>query len=67
MGQLIKCCLDKKVLIKFWFTPFGFLSLMLEFYTRAKKWAQELQKQGNPNMVIALAGNKDDLEHQERF
>ncbi|KAK6127560.1 hypothetical protein DH2020_038718 [Rehmannia glutinosa] len=31
-------------------------------FGRAKKWVQELQKQGNPNMVMALAGNKCDLE-----
>ncbi|KAF8378885.1 hypothetical protein HHK36_030234 [Tetracentron sinense] len=31
-------------------------------FVRAKKWVQELQKQGNPNMVMALAGNKADLE-----
>ncbi|KAL8532260.1 hypothetical protein ACS0TY_008747 [Phlomoides rotata] len=31
-------------------------------FSRAKKWVQELQKQGNPNMVMALAGNKCDLE-----
>ncbi|CAI9090469.1 OLC1v1025246C1 [Oldenlandia corymbosa var. corymbosa] len=28
---------------------------------RAKKWVQELQSQGNSNMVMALAGNKADL------
>ncbi|GAA0146171.1 small GTPase [Lithospermum erythrorhizon] len=33
-------------------------------FTRAKKWVQELQKQGNPNMVMALAGNKCDLEEK---
>lgn len=31
-------------------------------FARGKKWVQELQKQGNPNMVMALAGNKADLE-----
>ncbi|KAJ4776397.1 Ras-related protein Rab-5A [Rhynchospora pubera] len=31
-------------------------------FERAKKWVVELQKQGNPNMVMALAGNKADLE-----
>ncbi|XP_042037856.1 ras-related protein RHN1 [Salvia hispanica] len=31
-------------------------------FAKAKKWVQELQKQGNPNMVMALAGNKCDLE-----
>ncbi|KAL6502198.1 Ras-related protein RABF2b [Orobanche hederae] len=30
-------------------------------FERAKKWVQELQAQGNPNMVMALAGNKADL------
>ncbi|XP_064962769.1 ras-related protein RHN1-like [Musa acuminata AAA Group] len=33
----------------------------MESFERAKKWVQELQKQGNPNMVTALAGNKCDL------
>ncbi|KAK1280044.1 Ras-related protein RABF2b [Acorus gramineus] len=30
-------------------------------FTRAKKWVQELQGQGNTNMITALAGNKSDL------
>jgi small GTP-binding protein len=30
-------------------------------FDRAKKWVQELQSQGNANMVTALAGNKADL------
>ncbi|KAI3466913.1 hypothetical protein Pfo_023576 [Paulownia fortunei] len=30
-------------------------------FDRAKKWVQELLAQGNPNMVMALAGNKSDL------
>ncbi|CAN1846210.1 Ras-related protein RABF2b, partial [Linum perenne] len=30
-------------------------------FDRAKKWVQELQAQGNPNTVMALAGNKADL------
>ncbi|XP_047960701.1 ras-related protein RABF2b-like [Salvia hispanica] len=30
-------------------------------FDRAKKWVQELQAQGNPNMVMALAGNKADM------
>ncbi|CAL9089749.1 unnamed protein product [Musa textilis] len=33
----------------------------MESFERAKKWVKELQKQGNPNMVTALAGNKCDL------
>ncbi|XP_031501264.1 ras-related protein RABF2b-like isoform X3 [Nymphaea colorata] len=35
-------------------------------FTRAKKWVQELQVQGNPGMVVALAGNKADLLEQRR-
>ncbi|XP_028768744.1 ras-related protein RHN1-like [Neltuma alba] len=35
-------------------------------FTRARKWVQELQKQGNPNMVMALAGNKADLEDKRQ-
>lgn len=31
-------------------------------YTRAKKWVQELQRQGNLNLVMALVANKSDLE-----
>ncbi|KAM9837586.1 ras-related protein Rab-5C-like isoform 1-T6 [Aulostomus maculatus] len=40
-------------------------------FTRAKTWVKELQRQANPNIVIALAGNKADIatnravEHQE--
>eukprot|EP01018_Ginkgo_biloba_P006824 Gb_38734 [translate_table: standard] len=30
-------------------------------FVRAKNWVQELQKQGNPNLVMALAGNKADM------
>ncbi|XP_015883132.1 ras-related protein RABF2a isoform X1 [Ziziphus jujuba] len=30
-------------------------------FDRAKKWVLELHSQGNPNMVVALAGNKADL------
>lgn len=35
-------------------------------FDRAKKWVQELQKQGNPNLVMALAGNKADLEDKRK-
>ncbi|WOL15371.1 ras-related protein RABF2b-like [Canna indica] len=30
-------------------------------FARAKKWVQELQAQGSPNTIVALAGNKADL------
>ncbi|XP_062382407.1 ras-related protein Rab-5C-like [Sardina pilchardus] len=33
-------------------------------FTRAKSWVKELQKQANPNIVIALAGNKADLSNK---
>ncbi|CAL2245545.1 unnamed protein product [Prunus armeniaca] len=31
-------------------------------FTRAKKWVQELQRQGNLSLVMALVANKCDLE-----
>ncbi|XP_066500560.1 RAB5A, member RAS oncogene family, b [Hoplias malabaricus] len=33
-----------------------------ESFARAKNWVKELQRQASPNIVIALAGNKLDLE-----
>jgi len=33
----------------------------LDSFVRAKNWVLELQKQGNPNLVMALAGNKADM------
>ena len=33
----------------------------LDTFGRAKNWVRELQRQANPNIVIALAGNKADL------
>ncbi|KAK9128967.1 hypothetical protein Syun_017764 [Stephania yunnanensis] len=46
---------------------FGFsLTEFRDSITRAKKWVQELQKQGNPNMVMALVGNKEDLEDKRK-
>lgn len=32
-----------------------------ESLAKAKNWVKELQRQGNPNMIMALAGNKADL------
>jgi Ras-related protein Rab-5C len=37
-----------------------------ESFVRARSWVKELQRQGNPNIVIALAGNKADLEDKRR-
>ncbi|PON45587.1 Small GTP-binding domain containing protein [Parasponia andersonii] len=31
-------------------------------FIRAKKWVEELQRQGNSNLVMALVANKSDLE-----
>eukprot|EP00163_Fabomonas_tropica_P033403 TRINITY_DN875_c0_g1_i1.p1 TRINITY_DN875_c0_g1~~TRINITY_DN875_c0_g1_i1.p1 ORF type:complete len:214 (-),score=60.73 TRINITY_DN875_c0_g1_i1:416-1057(-) len=35
-------------------------------FNRAKAWVKELQRQGNPNIVIALAGNKADLDAKRK-
>ncbi|KAM0943501.1 putative small GTP-binding protein [Dioscorea sansibarensis] len=35
-------------------------------FTRAKKWVEELQRQGNPYMVMALVANKADLETKRK-
>ncbi|GMH03670.1 hypothetical protein Nepgr_005509 [Nepenthes gracilis] len=34
----------------------------MDSFVRAKKWVQELQRQGNASLVMALVGNKLDLE-----
>merc|ERR1711907_90027 len=35
-------------------------------FVRAKSWVKELQRQGSPNIVIALAGNKCDLSSKRK-
>jgi small GTP-binding protein len=35
-----------------------------ESFSKAKAWVRELQRQANPNIVIALAGNKADLTNK---
>jgi Ras-related protein Rab-5C len=35
-------------------------------YTGAKSWVKELQRRGDPNVVIALAGNKADLDSRRK-
>ena len=35
-------------------------------FARAKSWVRELQRQGTPNTVIALAGNKSDLASEQK-
>ena len=37
-----------------------------ESFERAKTWVRELQRQASPNIVIALAGNKADLDNQRK-
>eukprot|EP01117_Protostelium_nocturnum_P010224 TRINITY_DN3667_c0_g1_i1.p1 TRINITY_DN3667_c0_g1~~TRINITY_DN3667_c0_g1_i1.p1 ORF type:complete len:205 (+),score=53.80 TRINITY_DN3667_c0_g1_i1:151-765(+) len=37
-----------------------------ESFERAQEWVKELQRQGSPNIVMALAGNKVDLEANRR-
>ncbi|KAI4387418.1 hypothetical protein MLD38_005255 [Melastoma candidum] len=34
----------------------------MDTFNRAKKWVQEVQKQGNPKVVMALVANKTDLD-----
>uniref|UniRef100_F6HH24 Ras-related protein RHN1 n=1 Tax=Vitis vinifera TaxID=29760 RepID=F6HH24_VITVI len=34
----------------------------MDSFERAKKWVQELQRQGNPNLLMILVANKADLE-----
>lgn len=38
----------------------------MESFHRAKYWVKELQRQSQTNMVIALAGNKLDLQDEKR-
>lgn len=35
-------------------------------FTGAKSWVKELQRRGDPNVVIALAGNKADLDTRRK-
>ena len=35
-------------------------------YNGAKSWVKELQRRGDPNVVIALAGNKADMEAKRK-
>ena len=35
-------------------------------FSGAKSWVKELQRRGDPNVVIALAGNKADLENRQK-
>jgi len=37
-----------------------------ESFNGAKSWVKELQRRGDPNVVIALAGNKADLNNKRK-
>jgi len=37
-----------------------------ESFNGAKSWVKELQRRGDPNVVIALAGNKADLQSKRK-
>ncbi|CAA0830652.1 Ras-related protein RABF2b [Striga hermonthica] len=57
---------DRQTLLMIWFRFCHLIvlqgSVMQDSFGRAKKWMQELQKQGNPSTVMALTENKCDLE-----
>ncbi|XP_059433405.1 ras-related protein RHN1-like [Corylus avellana] len=38
----------------------------MDSFVRAKKWVQELQRQGNPNLIMFLAANKADLAEKRK-
>ncbi|WCJ42447.1 Ras-related protein Rab-5A [Euphorbia peplus] len=38
----------------------------MESFERAKKWVLELQRQGNPNLIMFLVGNKVDFEDRRK-
>ncbi|KAI3923763.1 hypothetical protein MKW98_011393 [Papaver atlanticum] len=38
----------------------------MDSFRRAKKWVEELEARGNPNMVMLLVGNKADLESSRK-
>ncbi|KAI3853078.1 hypothetical protein MKW92_042450 [Papaver armeniacum] len=40
--------------------------LLQDSFRRAKKWVEELETRGNPNMVMLLDGNKADLESSRK-
>ncbi|KAL9440599.1 hypothetical protein AB3S75_019297 [Citrus x aurantiifolia] len=38
----------------------------MDSFERAKKWVQELQRQGNPNLIMFMVANKVDLEEKRK-
>ena len=43
-----------------------FLKNVKDSFNGAKSWVKELQRRGDPNVVIALAGNKADMESKRK-
>lgn len=40
--------------------------VLQDTFNGAKSWVKELQRRGDPNVVIALAGNKADMESKRK-
>ncbi|RLN54089.1 hypothetical protein BBJ28_00023501 [Nothophytophthora sp. Chile5] len=49
-----------------WVEPCTAFLTQTDSFTGAKSWVKELQRRGDPNVVIALAGNKADLEARRK-
>ena len=43
-----------------------FVARTQDSFNGAKSWVKELQRRGDPNVVIALAGNKADMESKRK-
>ena len=39
----------------------------LESFESAKKWVKDLRENGQSNMLIAIAGNKSDLDNERKI
>lgn len=51
-----------KLFVRFLFC----LHVSQDSFNGAKSWVKELQRRGDPNVVIALAGNKADMEGKRK-
>lgn len=45
---------------------YGVLACFQDTFNGAKSWVKELQRRGDPNVVIALAGNKCDMDNKRK-
>lgn len=48
------------------FSQHSVLLCLQDSFNGAKSWVKELQRRGDPNVVIALAGNKADMEGKRK-